>query len=106
MAYILKLSLDWMLESKGISIQEGFSIDPILSIVCGVYGFCLAISEEGHVFGWGYNKNGELGLGDNEYRDSPTPLKAILSSILYFFDLHFCADIEGKRHQENFCVRF
>ena len=33
--------------------------------------------ENGQVYGWGVNKNGELGLGDNRNRNSPQLLESL-----------------------------
>jgi len=34
--------------------------------------FCMAISEDGKVYGWGRNEGGQLGLGDTKDRQCPT----------------------------------
>ncbi|MFA4987322.1 MAG: hypothetical protein WC712_12110 [Candidatus Brocadiia bacterium] len=37
-------------------------------------GTCLALCADGSVYGWGWNQYGELGLGDNDHRESPVLL--------------------------------
>lgn len=45
----------------------------LIDIQCG-FGFCLALSKEKEVFGWGYGGNGELGMS-KKVSMTPHPLK-------------------------------
>ena len=50
----------------------------MVDVFAGSYnGFVL--TENHYVFAWGLNKNGQLGLGDEEDRDRPTEVPALRS---------------------------
>jgi alpha-tubulin suppressor-like RCC1 family protein len=42
---------------------------------CSVHMF--AISDEGHVYGWGRNEKGQLGIGDTKDKKCPTLVKGL-----------------------------
>ena len=44
--------------------------------IVGGYNHFVALKANGTVWTWGYNANGELGLGDNQNRTEPTQVKA------------------------------
>ncbi|EQC31216.1 hypothetical protein SDRG_11139 [Saprolegnia diclina VS20] len=46
---------------------------PIVAIACGAE-HAIAIASNRTLFAWGYNTYGQLGLGDFEAKDEPTPL--------------------------------
>ncbi|KAL6101054.1 rcbtb1 [Pungitius sinensis] len=50
-----------------------------VSIVCG-QNSSLAVVENGEVYGWGYNGNGQLGLGNNGNQLTPCRLAALQGS--------------------------
>eukprot|EP01117_Protostelium_nocturnum_P010736 TRINITY_DN3867_c0_g1_i1.p1 TRINITY_DN3867_c0_g1~~TRINITY_DN3867_c0_g1_i1.p1 ORF type:complete len:448 (+),score=155.54 TRINITY_DN3867_c0_g1_i1:66-1409(+) len=53
-----------------IEIAE-LSNQKIKSIVGGKYAHTLALLDDGKVLGWGWNEQGQLGIGDNKDRFSP-----------------------------------
>jgi alpha-tubulin suppressor-like RCC1 family protein len=50
-------------------------ISPVQSIV--VASHSLALTESGEVYAWGYNADGQLGLGDTEDRLTPTKVEGL-----------------------------
>lgn len=46
----------------------------VVSISAGAR-HCLAVAERGQIFAWGWNKYGQLGLGDTEDRLTPTRVR-------------------------------
>ena len=40
-------------------------------VACG-YDYSLAVKKDGTLWAWGFNGNGELGLGDTRERHTPT----------------------------------
>eukprot|EP01130_Rhizamoeba_saxonica_P012564 TRINITY_DN5318_c0_g1_i2.p2 TRINITY_DN5318_c0_g1~~TRINITY_DN5318_c0_g1_i2.p2 ORF type:complete len:515 (-),score=96.81 TRINITY_DN5318_c0_g1_i2:1810-3354(-) len=48
----------------------------IVSIACG-YNISLAVTEQGHVYSWGSNVHGELGLGDGTNRNYPEEIESL-----------------------------
>ena len=42
----------------------------------------MALLESGEVFGWGYNGNGQLGLGNNVNQPNPSKLVALQGIII------------------------
>jgi len=54
---------------------EGVRIRDVASH--GVAYHALAISEDGKVYAWGFNKNGQLGVGDNVNRRNPTLVESM-----------------------------
>jgi RCC1 and BTB domain-containing protein len=59
-------------QSKPIKIN-GFHNEKIVSIACG-NGHSLVLTEIGHIYCWGYNAYGQLGLGDSTSRNIPQKL--------------------------------
>ena len=49
-------------------VLVGYSI---LDISAG-FGHTAAVSDQGHLFSWGFNEEGQLGLGHEESVDTPT----------------------------------
>ncbi len=56
------------------------NLKDIVSVKCGVF-FSLALDSYGNVYSWGNNYHGELGLGDNEQRDTPQKIKSLKNVI-------------------------
>ena len=56
------------------SVAAESARDPFVSIACGS-SHCLAMTQAGKVFAWGIGSSGQLGLGDDSDRTTPTPLK-------------------------------
>jgi alpha-tubulin suppressor-like RCC1 family protein len=52
-----------------------------LTVVAGGYGNCLAIKTDGTLWGWGYNAQGQLGLGNTAYYYSPKQVGALTTWI-------------------------
>lgn len=48
-----------------------------LRISSGSYGHVLAVKTDGTLWAWGYNNNGQLGLGDTVNRSSPVQVGAL-----------------------------
>ena len=55
-------------------IDLGSGENPVIGIAAGAR-HSVAILKNGEVFSWGWNKYGQLGLGDNIDRSSPTQVK-------------------------------
>jgi alpha-tubulin suppressor-like RCC1 family protein len=51
--------------------SNAFNGEKVKAISCG-FRHALALTESGCVYSWGYNRFGQLGVGDNEYREIPT----------------------------------
>ena len=49
------------------------SLQHIVQIACG-WGQCLALTEDGQVYAWGRNSNGQLGTGERRSENVPTLL--------------------------------
>lgn len=49
----------------------------VVAAVCCGAAHTLALTKSGKVFGWGDNKEGQLGLGDLKSRSLPSPLEAL-----------------------------
>ena len=47
--------------------------DKIKQLLCG-FDYNIFLTEKGRCFGWRGNKDGQLGVGDNQYRNSPTEI--------------------------------
>jgi len=52
-------------------IQENGGVDNILTLETG-WGYNILIFKNGKVYVWGANGAGQLGIGDTNYRDTPT----------------------------------
>ncbi len=39
--------------------------------------FAFALLEDGQVYGWGWNRHGDLGMGDDVYRIMPTKVESL-----------------------------
>ena len=63
---------DYRNEPTEFKIEENLS--PIKQIICGAY-FTFAIYENNKIYCWGHNIDGQLGLGDNDYRNEPIEFK-------------------------------
>eukprot|EP01138_Halocafeteria_seosinensis_P000473 gb/GECG01000487.1/.p1 GENE.gb/GECG01000487.1/~~gb/GECG01000487.1/.p1 ORF type:complete len:2199 (+),score=217.36 gb/GECG01000487.1/:1-6597(+) len=61
----------------------------ICSVVCGE-GHSVALADTGMVFSWGDSKYGQLGLGDFEFVDRPTPIELVEHKV--------CAIAAGDYH--------
>jgi hypothetical protein len=55
---------------------NGFNGHKIIGISCGKH-HSLALTESGHVFGWGQNTGGQLGIGSNNNQSIPTKIISI-----------------------------
>ena len=44
-------------------------------VACG-YDYSLAVKKDGTLWAWGFNRFGQLGLGDTTDRLTPTPVRA------------------------------
>jgi len=65
---------------------------PIVSVSVGSNSaFCMAITEDGKVYSWGRNENGQLGLGDTKDRHCPQ----LVSEISGY---HIVKIVTGKGH--------
>ncbi len=64
-------------QSSPIDITSTFNLLPtevIINISTGGYAHCLAITSEGRVFTWGYNYDGQLGIGTTDWVAHSTPI--------------------------------
>ena len=67
---------DDTLQAQGIGHFATRASGPVVDVFAGSYnGF--ALTENHYVFAWGLNKNGQLGLDDEEDRDRPTEVPAL-----------------------------
>jgi RCC1 and BTB domain-containing protein len=55
----------------------GFNNEKIVSIACGV-GHSLVLTDVGHVYSWGHNGFGQLGIGNTTHQN--TPQKIVLNN--------------------------
>lgn len=55
--------------------------DQVVAISCGQTS-SMAVLESGEVFGWGYNGNGQLGLGNNVNQVSPCRVVALQGTVI------------------------
>jgi RCC1 and BTB domain-containing protein len=95
-----------------------FDNQKIVSICCG-YGHSMALTENGVVYGWGYNSFGQLGIGNDYNHNIPTKITSsegviflkiacgphhslILSTVgdLYAFGYNTCGQI-GNGNTKN-----
>ncbi|XP_033122621.1 RCC1 and BTB domain-containing protein 1-like isoform X2 [Anneissia japonica] len=53
----------------------------VVSIACG-QTFSLALTQHGEIYGWGYNGNGQLGLGNNVNQPSPCRVSSIQNTVV------------------------
>ena len=71
-------------------------LENIVQVSCG-WGHCLALTGDGHVYSWGRNNMGQLGVGDRKNRPEP-----VLLSLEHIVQIEcggkFCMamDAEGK----------
>ena len=60
-----------MTNARARLVRCGLTVDcGLLQITCGQY-HSLAVSVKGELYGWGYNRDYELGVGDNMDRVLP-----------------------------------
>ena len=60
--------------NKPVEFKIEGNLSPIKQIICGwIHTF--AICENNKIYCWGYNNNGQLGLGDNDSRNKPVEFK-------------------------------
>ena len=59
-------------KAKISSESESENANLVVSVGCGAFHSC-AVTINGHVFSWGDNCDGQLGIGDVEETDSSTP---------------------------------
>jgi RCC1 and BTB domain-containing protein len=50
--------------------MNGFALEKVIAISCSSI-HSLALTEFGHVFSWGYNENGNLGIGNLDNKNCP-----------------------------------
>lgn len=89
---------------RAIYFNDGGVNKPISKVFCfdsqstGAYGRCFAIDTSGGVWGWGYNLNGSLGVGDATPKLVPTKVavltgKTVTNIVAAGFDTWFlCSD--------------
>jgi alpha-tubulin suppressor-like RCC1 family protein len=53
---------------------EQFANEKVIAISCGLY-HSVALTQSGNVFSWGYNDDGQLGIGNTQHQNSPTPVR-------------------------------
>ena len=75
-----------------LTLTPAYSISGIKAIACG-YFHTLALDSTGTVWGWGYNGQGQLGIGDTGNRATPVPImngiKAIAAGRLFSLALDY-----------------
>ena len=56
----------------------------------------MALSESGHLYGWGWNKFGQLGIGHNIDQNAPQMVSALVQEVIDLLPLtyHFHAPYE------------
>ena len=64
---ILERHKQLALKPQNVTPRQGRQASPIVDVACGSY-HSLALTEDGHLFAWGLNNYGQLGLGDTEPR--------------------------------------
>jgi alpha-tubulin suppressor-like RCC1 family protein len=58
-------------DSQLIPIKvKGFNNERVVMISCG-WNHSMALTECGHVYSWGYNRNGQLGIGNTVNSNKP-----------------------------------
>ena len=60
-------------------VQTSFGGRKVIGITCGQTS-SMAVLENGEVYGWGYNGNGQLGLGNNINQLNPQRVTALQGS--------------------------
>ena len=81
---------------QGMGLPKG----KITKIACGSY-HSFAIDKDGHIWGWGLNNFGEIGVQSNAGEDDAVILKPV--KISYLED-HFITDIDGGEHHSLACT--
>lgn len=61
--------------SVPISVKGALEGKKVVDVACG-FNHTLAVTSEGHVYGWGYNKHGRVGVGSGDYVIG-TPTKVV-----------------------------
>ena len=62
---------EWLAQSSAPALVKSLpSAISVVGIGCGKE-HCVVCTEDGRVFSWGCNEDGQLGLGDTDERDSP-----------------------------------
>lgn len=51
-------------------VTSGIGTRKIVSIACGQIS-SMAVTDNGEIYGWGYNGNGQLGIGTNANQPNP-----------------------------------
>ncbi|XP_031621811.1 probable E3 ubiquitin-protein ligase HERC2 [Contarinia nasturtii] len=70
-------------ESHAFKKIEGFGNSRVLKLAAHYEGnHFLALNAEHHVFAWGENGNGRLGLSDTQSRDEPTKVTALANKFI------------------------
>ena len=57
-------------------VTASFSGRKVIGVTCGQTS-SMAVLENGEVYGWGYNGNGQLGLGNNINQLNPCRVTAL-----------------------------
>jgi alpha-tubulin suppressor-like RCC1 family protein len=70
--------------------------EPIVQIAAG-YNFTCALARSGHVYCWGENGEGQLGVGDLDRHDRPTLVPGVRASQLYAHYGHACGLAHDRR---------
>ena len=80
---------------QGVGLPRG----KIVKIACGSY-HSFAIDKDGHVWGWGLNNFGEIGVQSNAGEDDAAILKPV--KLTHLAD-HSITDIDGGEHHSLAC---
>lgn len=76
--------------SEAIPVPELQPGDKLIKVAAGT-NYALALSQNGDVFAWGMNENGQLGTGDREPRVVPTKVASGMSFIMASDSTHSMA---------------
>ncbi|MDZ7815312.1 MAG: hypothetical protein U5N86_04675 [Planctomycetota bacterium] len=85
-----QLGLGYEVDRDTPTLVGAFSDKDVISLAAGA-AHSLALCSDGSVYAWGYNDDGQLGLGDDVDRDIPTlvSVSAIRSQLLKCWRLVF-----------------
>ena len=77
-----------------------------VAAVCGgsAAAHCVAIAEDGRVFTWGRNENGQLGHGDKDDRAAPTEVKGLPEGVRVVGGS--CGELVGRVQGDPSGLRF
>ncbi len=83
-------------EVPKITVPAMSENDPFVAVTCG-FAHTMAVSKNGALYVWGFNHNGQLGLGDNKSRYNCTKNEIILnaSKVYAHGNSSACIDKDG-----------